>query len=157
MTKIKLNLDDVGGFEPIPAGDYEAYLYEAKPTTFRSGNEGFALTFKIADGEYKGRQIFDNIVLTEKAYWKLGQFWRAITNDEGIVDIDTNEIPGFVGRRIGLTIDTEQQEYNGKIQNRNVVKNMYFLGGMAQVPSDDLNDMLAGREAVGEGEPSYPF
>lgn len=158
MTVIKMNLDDIGGnFEPIPEGEYEAYVFDVEATTFRSGNEGFSVTYNIAKGPHKGRKIYDNIVLTEKAYWKLGQFWRAVTGDTGEVEIDTNDVPSMVGRRVELDIGVEEQAYQGKTRQRNVVKNMYFLGGMAET-GNDLASALEGRGEINtERDVEPPF
>jgi len=158
MAKIRLNLDDYGNsFEPIPEGEYDAYLYNVEATTFSSGNPGFKLTFKIAEGPYKGRQVFDNLVIKESAYWKLAQFWRAMTGETGVVEVDTDRFTSFVGSRVRLRIAIEEQEYQGETQKRNVVRNMKYIGGTVNA-SEDLNDMLFNREPVAVGaDDDVPF
>lgn len=159
MPKIKMNLDEVGnGFTPIPAGTYEAYVYEVEAKTFNSGNSGYKVTFNIADGPYKGRKIFDNLVITPKAYWKLGQFWRAMTGDTGEVEMDTDKFPEFVGTRVELEVKIEKQTYNNEERENNVVKGMNFLGGKVPVDSgDDLTAMLENREPAAAGAEDSPF
>src|SRR5690625_7560963 len=79
-TEIKMNLDEINtGFAPIPAGKYEAFVFEVEPRTFRTGSKGFSVTYNIAHPAYQKRKIFDNIVLSEAAMWKLGQFYKAVT------------------------------------------------------------------------------
>lgn len=158
MPKFKVDLNE-SNFQPIPAGKYEAYVYDIKHTTFNSsGNEGFKITYNIAAGEHKGRRVFDNLVITPKAYWKLGQFWAAVTGDTGVVEVDTDKIPDYVGSRVELEVDVEQQEYKGKEQKRNIVKNVLFLGGKVPVAdSDDLAEMLDEREPIAVGDDDVPF
>lgn len=145
--KFKVNLNDVGGgFEPIPVGDYTAYLYDAQAKTFNTGSQGYRLTFKIADGQYQGRQVFDNLVLVETAKWKIAQFWKAMTNEMGEVEVDTDKIPEFIGRKIGLKIGVENDNQGNP---RNVVKSMYYVGGQESIEAETLSGVLAG----GEGEP----
>lgn len=141
--KFKLNLNDFGGFDPIPAGDYKAYLYDVQAKTFSTGSQGFTLTFKIAEGPHQGRQVYDNLVLVKNAYWKLAQFWKAMTNETGEVEIDTELIPTFVGRKVGLKVDVETTDQGN---TRNVVKNMYYVGGQEPVEAETLSGVLAGGE-----------
>lgn len=157
MAVIKMNLDTINeGFTPIPEGEYEAYVFEVEKKTFRSGNEGYAVTYNIAEGPYQGRKIFDNIVLTEAAYWKLGQFYKAVTGQSGEVEIDTNQLPQFVGKRVLLSVKVEEQTYQGETQERNVVSDVSFTGGFAQV-GDDLLGQLSGRDGAVEVDSNIPF
>lgn len=155
--KIRMNLDEINeGFSPIPEGDYEAYVYDIERTKFTTGSEGFKITYNIADGPYQGRKIFDNIVLTEAAQWKLGQFYKAVTGASGVVDIDISTIPSFVGKRVLLSVKVEEQTYNGKTNERNVVRGVSFLGGQVPVGAS-LTDTLNERDGVVDTEDGLPF
>ena len=157
MAVIKMNLDTINeGFTPIRAGEYEASVFEVEKKTFRSGNKGYAVTYNIAEGPYQGRKIFDNIVLTEAAYWKLGQFYKAVTGQSGEVEIDTNQLPQFVGKRVLLSVKVEEQTYQGETQERNVVSDVSFTGGFAQV-GDDLLGQLSGRDGAVDVDTNSPF
>lgn len=154
MPKIKLNLDEqTDGFQPIPEGEYEAYVFDVEKTEFRSGNDGYKITYNIAEGQYKGRRLWDNLVITPKAYWKLAQFWKAVTGLSGEVEVDTDQLADFVGKRVLVKVGIEQNTYQGKTEDRNVVKSVAFTGGMAR-PEDDLTAALESREvSVGEKVP----
>ncbi|PWA11095.1 hypothetical protein DCC39_10375 [Pueribacillus theae] len=157
MAVIKMNLDEINeGFTPIPEGEYEAYVFEVKRKTFNSGNEGFSITYNIAEEPYKKRKIFDNLVITEAAFWKLGQFYKAVTGYSGEVEINTNEFPSFVGKRVRLSIAVEEQTYQGETKERNVVKNVSFIGGSVPI-GVDLMDSLADREGAAISDASTPF
>lgn len=153
--KFKLNLDQYGNFDPIPPGEYTAYLYDVKATTFSSGNQGYKLTFKIAEGPHQGRQVLDNLVFVESAHWKIAQFWKAMTNETGEVEIDTEAIPSFIGNKVGLRVDVENTDQGTK---RNVIKSMFYVGGKASVEQDIFSKMLAGdTEPVNITEENVPF
>lgn len=151
MPKMKINLDQEGGtFEPIPAGEYEAYLHNVEFKTFNSGNTGYNLEFTVAEGQYQGRKVFDNLVLIDNAKWKLAQFWKAITDDTGEVVVDTEKVPSFVGRKVLLKLDTDTYEKNGETRDKNVVKQIKkTLSGGGSV--DDL------QRAVFASDDDLPF
>lgn len=69
-TKEPTNME----FEPVPVGDYEAFVTSVEETQYRSGSSGYKLTFTIRDdvsGQgYGRRKIFENFVATEKALFR---------------------------------------------------------------------------------------
>lgn len=120
-----LNLDfsSVKGFDPIP--ESENYVFKIEKVEEKaaktSGSPMLNLTVEVIadefDGEYVGRKVFENYVLTEKCLWKLKQLLAAIGIDaSGAVDLDTQELLGktFTGSII-------IQEYNGN--EKNSIKN----------------------------------
>jgi hypothetical protein len=75
------NLRDVKGssFDPIPEGRYNLTVDKAELTTAKdSGNPMIKATLKILDGDFKGRLVWDNFVLTDKSLWKLKGILEAI-------------------------------------------------------------------------------
>lgn len=146
MPKIKMTLDDYknNDFSPIPEGEYVAYVYEVEPKRFRTGSEGFSITYNVGEGEYKGRKIFDNIVLTPNARWKLAQFWEAMTGEKEL-EIDTDKLPSFVGRQVIVRVGIDKE------RDQNVVKNLKYHGGVHKTAQDDLNGYLENREPIATG------
>ncbi len=52
----------MGGFEPIPAGDYKAVLAKAEERQNKDGiGRRIALSFQVIEGQYKGRMVPDNL------------------------------------------------------------------------------------------------
>ena len=155
--KMKVNLaEENSGFGPIPAGTYQAYVFDVKAKTFSTGSQGFAVQYKIADGPYKGKIIFDNIVLTEAAKFKVIQFFKAVTGAEtGNVEIDTDTFPSYVGTKVEINVSLEKSEQYGE-QNR--IKNVKHVGGQYQKDTADLNTYLEEREPVTSvADESVPF
>ena len=55
------NSNDHKGFEPVPAGWYEAVISKSEIKKAKSGNNYLALTFKIEGGEHDKRLVFNNL------------------------------------------------------------------------------------------------
>ncbi len=61
------NVDDVEDFSPIPPGDYLCEVDEVEEDTTQFGDPMWRLRLVVQGGEYAGRCIFDNLVLSEAA------------------------------------------------------------------------------------------
>lgn len=87
-----------GGREPLEPGDYEVRLTSVKATTSSNQNPMWVWEFEVLDEPYRGRRLWQNTVLTEKAMWKVGQTFEAFGRD---ADTDTDEI---IGERVIATV-----------------------------------------------------
>ncbi len=60
-----LNLENVksNNFAPLPEGKYNAFITESKMADTKAGDLSLKVTFTIADGEQKGKKIFDQYIL----------------------------------------------------------------------------------------------
>jgi hypothetical protein len=111
---INLDFSEVQSFEAIPDGKYVATIEKVEEKTSQAGNQMLNVTFAIADGEYAGRKIFDNYVLTPKSLWRLKQLLSSLGVDaSGAVDLDPTDL---IGRAV--IIDVNSEEYNGQTRNR---------------------------------------
>lgn len=67
---LTINLDDIdesaAKFQPIPAGTYEVFIEQFEDKMSQAGNRMIAVRYKVADGEYKNRTLFDNFVLNNE-------------------------------------------------------------------------------------------
>jgi hypothetical protein len=69
------------GFDPVPKGEYEMIISEAKAVESSSGNPMIKVTLTIrTDVEQEGgkRKVFDNLVQTEKAMFKFHNLAKAL-------------------------------------------------------------------------------
>lgn len=56
------------GFEPIPAGYYEAEITKSELKSTKDGTGKYiAMTFKVLDGEHEGRLVFTNLNIVNKS------------------------------------------------------------------------------------------
>ena len=57
-----------GDFEPLPPGEYIAHIESGELFTARQkGTPGYKLSYRVAEGEYAGRHVWDDIWLTQAA------------------------------------------------------------------------------------------
>lgn len=52
-------VEQEGSFDPIPAGDYVAYVTDAAWKDARSGGRYLNVTWEIIEGDYSGRLVWD--------------------------------------------------------------------------------------------------
>ena len=62
-------------FEPLPGGDYELKVIEAKATTSASGKVMFKTTNEVVSGPYAKRRVWDNLVISPENSKALGMFF----------------------------------------------------------------------------------
>lgn len=103
-------------FETLPPGNYQVKIIEAEETTSKNGGNPM---IELNLLEKKSRAlIFDRLVFTEKAYFRIDQF-RQATGDTvkpgEEIEIDAAYCKGRVG-----WVALEVEDYNGR--TKNVVK-----------------------------------
>ena len=63
MSTINFNANEVEpstGYDPIPAGKYQAVITESEMKPTKTGNGQYLqLEFEIIEGEYKNRKVWD--------------------------------------------------------------------------------------------------
>lgn len=125
------NLNEVEedrGFELIPRGKYPAVVNEFEFTESSSGNPMIAVQFKITEGEFEGRVLFDYWVLAGKgAEFGLGKLKKFLTRVCPEVDISAFNPEAFaesgdaIGREciVSVRIQTQKKgEYKGEKRNQ---------------------------------------
>lgn len=72
----------------LTGSDMEPGVYRLKLQELNAGEESqtsgkpmVRIVWAVADGEYDGRKLSDNIVLDEKVGWKWAQLWVALGGD----------------------------------------------------------------------------
>jgi hypothetical protein len=106
---------ETGGFE-IPDG---AYVLAVQSVAQKKGQETgqpyLAWEFKVDEGKYKGRKVWDNTSLQPQALWKLRGMLEAMDMDieDGEFELDLSD---FEGMKVGAEIANEK--YQGKDKPR---------------------------------------
>lgn len=124
------NLDDVKedtGFELIPKGEYPVIVDELELTESGAGNPMFAAKFKITEGEFEGRVVFDYWVLAgngaEFGLGKLKKFLSRVTPEVNLSSFDAQAFSDegtAINREcvVSLKITTNKKgEYKGEKRN----------------------------------------
>lgn len=89
IDEIKEQYEEENDFDTIPKGKYPCFVYEMEGGQSKNNNPTIYITLKIAKGEYQNRQLWTNITLTPKAWWKVDEFMKA-------VDYNMDELPSSV-------------------------------------------------------------
>lgn len=118
MGKFDPNAHDTGDHDVIPAGTYLAHLdtFERR-TSEKSGNEYLAMEFIILSGPYKGRKVFDNMSLGEKALWRLAALCKAVDHLEEF-DLDEDEEISEALSEKKFALRTKTETYQGEKRSR---------------------------------------
>jgi len=66
------------GFETIPKGIYSAYIFDVVKGMSANSLPKLDITFKISEGEYKGRQLWIHPSLSPKSLWKIKKYLVAV-------------------------------------------------------------------------------
>jgi hypothetical protein len=130
MSFLKVNHKEAEGnnnreFTPIAEGDYEAIISEAKIGKSQSGNDMITITLTIRDDvnqQFAKRKIWDYLVYTEKAKFKLQQVAKALKIPDG-TNIETIQdfAKAILYSSIRIAIKNREEEYNGQKKTRDYV------------------------------------
>jgi pyruvate/2-oxoglutarate dehydrogenase complex dihydrolipoamide acyltransferase (E2) component len=120
-------------FEPLPDGDYELKVIEAKATTSASGKVMFKTTNEVVSGPHAKRRVWDNLVISPENSKALGMFFMKM-NALGLGKEFFNSNPtnaqieqALFGRGFRGTLGT--RTYNNNRSNE--IKMYYALGAVA--------------------------
>ena len=110
MAKIKLDLTGVESFVKAGEGQHVVKVLKVEDTIAQnSGNSMLKITFEVIEGKDKGAKLWDNLVLVEKALWKVKGFLEVIgMAADGKIVLDTEKMVGRV-----CIADVVLEEYNG--------------------------------------------
>jgi hypothetical protein len=114
---------DLGGFEPLPPGEYVAQAIEGRIAPPKTGN-GYALTltWKILEGEFENRQIWQNISYVHPKpgaqYYGQKMLNAVIAAVGAAAPLKNVEPLLFIPVRIGIAIETDK---NGVYDDKNKV------------------------------------
>lgn len=115
--RIKVDFSSVSDeeFEPLPPDAYECEVYDVEKRNTESGNPYLAWTFKVVEGQYKGRHLWLNTSLLPQALWKLRAILKRLGVEvpKGVVEIDLLDL---LERRCQLVVDIET--WQGVERNR---------------------------------------
>jgi Mg-chelatase subunit ChlI len=79
------------GFGAIPDGEYRAVITSAEKTKSSNGNWMAAIKWKISEGKFKGRQLFDNVSLLPQAFWRFQNLLEAVGIEPQEEDVRASE------------------------------------------------------------------
>lgn len=110
-----------GSLEPVPAGSYNATVFDIKEETVRSGpNEGkprFNVQFRLSDGKYENRRVFSYVPLyVGNDAWKAAAFFKSLGYDVKAGNFKVPEVADLLGKPIGVRVKVGE-DMNGNPRN----------------------------------------
>ncbi len=127
------NPSDTGGFDPLPPGEYIGQAIEGRIAPPKSGN-GYALTlvWKILEGDYENRQIWQNISFVHPkagAQYHGQRMLNAVIAATGAATpLQTVEPLLFVPVRLGVAIEADK---TGAYPDKNKVTKVFPIDNEA--------------------------
>lgn len=122
------NVEEDKGFEIIPKGTYPAIVDELEFGESSSGNPMISVKFKLTEGEFEGRVVFDYWVLAGKgAEFGLGKVKKFLSRVMPEVNLGSFNPAEFaesgeaIGRELQVVLKIQTQkkgEYKGEKRNQ---------------------------------------
>jgi len=99
----------------LEEGDYLVEVDEVEDKESSTGNPMLVFTFKVTEGEGKGRKLFHNCSLQPQALFNLRAVLEALGNEvpQGVLELDPSDL---IGQTCGVSVNHEQ--YEGKTKAR---------------------------------------
>ena len=100
-------------FKPLPKGDYVCVVDNVEETETSAGEKAWKIRFKVVEGEYKGRYLFDTVnVENPKKMQKLKALYTVVFGAKLPSEIMETDL---LDEKILVT--TTIETYNGKDRN----------------------------------------
>lgn len=105
----------------IPAGTYQATVFDAKLEEVRSGpNEGkprLNVQFRVSDGEFENRRVFSYIPLYVAGdFWKTKAFFGSLGYDMKAGDFEVPDATELAGKPVAVRVKVGK-DMNGEDRN----------------------------------------
>ena len=133
MSFLSFNAEAVkprDSFEPIPAGMYQAMIEDSEVVPTKSGSgQMLKLTWKVIDGEFKGRLVFDRINIQNQnpRAEEIGQRQLStLCHAAGVLQLKTSEQLHAIPCAIKVVI---RKDETGQYSDQNEVKDYRSLEG----------------------------
>jgi Protein of unknown function (DUF669) len=134
MSPIAVDFTDVESkdFAAIPVGNYVIEVASVEERETKKGDPMLNWGLRVIEGDYEGRMLFTNTVLTKNSLWKMKQFLTALGFSEGDLtgEIDLDPDTDLVG--LTAIARVTQRVYEGEL--RNDVK------GLKPLPAEQIEE-----------------
>ena len=126
-----------GNFEPMPPGKYHVRVDSVESKNDKNGNEYFNVKYKITEGEFSGRFVWDGVFFSEKS---LGRLKLIASRLLGIKPLGRTMITTdmFFGKTCWLELI--QEDYTDKSGNSKRKNSVPFGGYLSDKEETDMSD-----------------
>jgi len=114
-STIQVDFSDTETQATLEEGDYVLEVDEVEQKKSEAGNPYLSLSFKVAEGPFKGKKVYHNCSLQPQALFNLRGVLEALGFEvpQGVMDLDPADM---VGEKCGASIVHE--DYQGKTKAR---------------------------------------
>lgn len=126
MPRLNIDLSESQSMKPIPEDTYLCTVAEIGDPQTGPKSTYVPVIYVVAEGEFEGRQLFQNLPITGKGAGIFADFYSKITGEDVDVDelddldVDTDDL---IGQEVGIVVG--QHEYPaGSGEFRNEVKKL---------------------------------
>jgi hypothetical protein len=135
MAKKTIDFTDVNDYEKVPEGKYVVYVNDMEETTSKNDNSMYKTKFKVAQGEQQGNTIFDNLMLTKSAAWRIRDFLTACGFDvpKKKIEVDFEQC---LGKMIKITVEHQEDSDFVNVTDFEEIEDE----GSVDIDSDDALD-----------------
>ena len=123
-----------GNFEPMPPGKYHAQVVDVESKNDRNGNEYFNVKYKIIDGEFAGRFVWDGVFFSEKS---LGRLKLIASRLLGIKPLGKTMITTDMFTDKTCWLELIQEDYTDKSGNSKRKNSVPFGGYLSDKEEND--------------------
>jgi hypothetical protein len=121
ITEEALAAANSSSYEPVPAGSYNATIFDVKSEQVKSGpNEGkprFNIQFRLGGQGVENRRVFGYVSLYAAGdFWKTKAFFSALGYDMKSGKFTVPETTELLGKPIGVTVKIGTDQ-NGQPRN----------------------------------------
>tara|TARA_R110001632_G_scaffold154381_1_gene272536 strand:+ start:463 stop:954 length:492 start_codon:yes stop_codon:yes gene_type:complete len=129
---------DVSSFELLPAGEYQVVVTDVESSESRNGSSGIKLTYTIANGNQKGKKVFDTLTfihhndqVVQIAKSNLKRLFLAC----GLKEVNT-DMSVLIKKKMIITVKHSEPNEKGNVY-ANVKKYHFSEDGVARVAAEN--------------------
>lgn len=136
MSPISIDFSDIPSLEPIDPGTYPMEIVAAEEGESQTGNPKIDIRWKVLDGKYEGRVVFDNLSFAPNALWRTKLQLQAL----GWGKEFSGEITGedLIGRIADVTVSKEIGRTNPDTGEAYPDRNRVLKVKPSSLTADDL-------------------
>lgn len=130
--------DEATGFAPIPDGQYKACVEKVEERTTSTGSDMWSVEWRIVEGKYLGRKIFDNLVFSQKGMGRVKLMLKRMGFDvSGELDCQPEMIHG---KQLFISVYTDS--YADREGTERKVNRIVYDGFTSMTPDQKVDDDL---------------
>ena len=148
-------------FGVFPKGEYPFTILELNEfTTSKAGNEMLPLKLEFKNEEGHTSNVFENLVFTEKALFKINQFLAAVGVPKGTrINWRDDEFQKYIKAKSGRALLGVESytDKGGKSREKNVVERFVYDGTSKREDSPPVHKASAAPPAEEVSDDDIPF